>query len=249
MLTRQMKEFYDTNGFLVADELFGSDEIEAVKRRTEELVADPKSAPEGVSIGRELDTLADPTETNTGNNAIRGMAFLVRFDLVFHDLAIDAKLLDIVRGLVGPRVKLFRDQMLLKPPGGQAKPPHQDQSYFRVQPVDSLVTAWVALDDATISNGCMRYVPGSHLYGIFPIDTDPERPVHHVPDTGALEFGAAVSCPVSAGSVIFHHGCTLHASAVNTTKTWRRAVIFHYTGADSVSDHEYLNAEISLEID
>ena len=76
---------------------------------------------------------------------------------------------------------MFRDQVLLKPPGGQDKPPHQDQSYFRVVPEDSLVTAWIALDAATEENGCMRYVPGSHRYAVFDVAPDPQRPVHHIP--------------------------------------------------------------------
>ena len=139
--------------------------------------------------------------------------------------------------------------MLLKPPGGQAKPPHQDQSYFRVQPSNDLVTAWIALDGATDTNGCMCYVPGSHAHGVFDIASDPDRPVHHLPDTKDLDLPDPVSCPVPAGSVIFHHGCTLHHSATNHTDTWRKALILHYATSDAYSEREKLNNEISLEID
>lgn len=245
MFTQEMKETYDDNGFLVVEDLFPAAELAEVRRRVQAIVDDPGGVPPGVTVGREGDT--KPEAKGTG--AVRGAAFMVRYDPHFQQFARTPKLLEIVRGLLGPRVKVFRDQMLLKPPGGQAKPPHQDQSYFVVEPVDDLVTAWVALDDATRQNGCMTYVPGSHRHGIFPVTPDPERPVHHVPDTGGLDLPEPVACPVRAGAVIFHHGCTLHASAVNATDTWRRALILHYATSDSRSARAELNAQVSLEID
>lgn len=248
MLDLSQKTFYDTHGYLVVEKLFTNAELDPIRRRIDRIVAAPDDVPEGVRVGREGDTAKDGDGKENGHS-IRSTAFLVRFDAQFKDFARQEKLLGLVRGLVGPRVKVFRDQMLLKPPKGQAKPLHQDQSYFRVQPADALVTAWIALDEATIDNGCMTYVPGSHRHGVFPVDRDPDRPVHHVPQTGDLQLPAPVACPVPAGSVIFHHGCTLHASDDNHTDTWRRAVIFHYAASEAHSENAQLNAEVSLEID
>ena len=245
MFTQQMKDSYETNGFLVVDRLFSEPELAGVRQRIDALIADPESRPEGVGVGREGDT--KPETKGTGD--VRGASFLVRFDPFFQDFARSPALLEHARGLLGPRVKVFRDQALFKPPRGQAKPLHQDQSYFLVEPADDLVTAWIALDEATLENGCMTYVPGSHKHGIFPISPDPDRPVHHIPDTGALDLPEAVHCPVPAGSVIFHHGCTLHASADNNTDTWRKALIMHFSTADAVSSRQELNEQVSLEID
>ena len=242
MFTAAMKDRYDEDGFLVAEGLFDDGELAGVRQRIEALIADPESRPEGVSLGREGDT--NPQPKGTGD--IRGAGFLVRFDPFFQDFARTPKLLDYARGLLGPRVKVFRDQALFKPPRGQAKPLHQDQSYFRVQPVDDLLTAWIALDDATLENGCMTYVPGSHRHGIFPITTDPVRPVHHIPDTGDLDLPGAVPCPVSAGSTIFHHGCSLHNSADNHTDTWRKALILHFSTSDAASERAEPNEPVSL---
>lgn len=240
-----MKERYDADGFLVVEGLFSPSELDGVRRRVQALVDDPASAPPGVTVGREGDTRPE----TKGTGPVRGAAFMVRFDPQFQAFARTPRLLAIARGLLGGRVKVFRDQMLLKPPGGQAKPPHQDQSYFLVEPADALATAWVALDEATLANGCMTYVPGSHRHGVFPVTPDPERPVHHVPDTAGLDLPSAVPCPVRAGAVIFHHGCTLHASGQNRTATWRRALILHYAGSDSRSARPELNEQVSLEID
>lgn len=125
---------------------------------------------------------------------------------------------------------------------------HQDESYFRVQPADELVTAWIALENATPQNGCMIYAPGSHRHGLFEVTPDPQRPTHHVPDTRGLEI-EEVACPVPAGAVIFHHGYILHRSDVNRTQGWRKSVQLHYAGVNARSENEQLNQEISLEID
>ena len=249
MFQSSMKTAYDSDGYLVVEDVFDKAELKTMSDSIDRIVRDPANAPDGVSISREGDTIADKESAEARNTDVRGIAFMVRFDERFRAFAKNANLLDLVRGLIGPRVKVFRDQMLLKPPGGQAKPLHQDQSYFRVQPEDDLVTAWIALDDATVENGCMCYVPGSHKHGIFEITSDPERPVHHVPDTSGVTLRDPVTCAVPAGSVIFHHGCVLHKSEVNQTDTWRKAVIFHYATSDASSEKESLNEQVSLEID
>ena len=51
--------------------------------------------------------------------------------------------------------------------------------------------------------------------------------MHHIPSTRGIPLPEPVPCPVPAGSIIFHDGCTLHRSAVNRTDTWRRALILH----------------------
>ncbi len=249
MFQQSMKTFYDNEGYLAVERVFDDNELADVRSRINQIVEDPSHAPKGVSISREGDTAADKSSAEAQNTSVRGIAFMARFDPLFQNFAKQPKLLGLVRGLIGPKIKLFRDQMLLKPPGGQPKPLHQDQSYFRVQPEDDLVTAWIALDNATVENGCMCYVPGSHKHGIFGVTKDPLRPVHHVPDTRGIPIRETVQCPVSAGSVIFHHGCTLHNSEVNQTQTWRKAVIFHYSTSHARSENEGLNQQVSMEID
>lgn len=244
-----MRTAFERDGFLAVENVLSPDELSGVRARIDALIADPDHPPEGVSIGREGNTVANKESDAARNDDVRGAAFLVRFLPYFQDIARTPRLLSLARGLLGPRVKVFRDQALFKPPGGQAKPPHQDQSYFRVQPIDALVTAWIALDDATLDNGCMCYVAGSHRHGIFPVAQDPNRPVHHIPQTGDLDLPAPTPVPLPAGSVIFHHGCTLHHSDENRSDRWRKAIIFHYSTSEARSEREELNEQVSLEID
>jgi len=153
-----------------------------------------------------------------------------------YDLATHPAVLDAVEAILGPNILVWTVSIFPK----HARDPgyiswHQDGTYWALSSTQ-VTTAWVALTDSTVENGCMAYVSGSHRHGIFEIASDPERPVHHVPLTGDIRLREEVLCPVPAGSVIFHHGCTLHRSAVNETNTWRRALIFHYTTADARSE-------------
>lgn len=249
MFDPAQKTTYDRDGFLVVPALFDECELSPIRTQVDALIADPDHPPEGVTVGREGNTAADRESFQVRDDSVRSAAFLVRYLPLFQDFARQPKLLDLIRGLLGPRVKVFRDQALFKPPGGQAKPLHQDQSYFKVKPQNDLITAWIALDEATAENGCMCYVPGSHKYGVFPVGKDPDRPVHHIPDTGDLALPPPVRCPVPAGSVILHHGCILHYSDDNRTDTWRKTVIFHYATISAHSTDARLNAQISLAID
>lgn len=243
-----IKKYFDENGYVVVKNVFTANELAPVRARLDEIINDPSKAPEGVGVGRENDTLAEGVKGDP-SNPVRNISFMVRYDSTFQDFARNVTILKLTRALIGSKLKVFRDQALQKPPGGQAKPVHQDLSYFRVQPPNELVTAWIATEDATTENGCMIYIPRSHKHGLFEIKHDPERPVHHVPDTRGLAMEAEVLCPVPAGSVIFHHGYTLHRSGVNRSNTWRRSVQLHYAGSDAHSDNAKLNEEVSLEID
>ena len=226
VFTPDMKQSYEKDGYLVVESLFTEEELAGVRQQIDALIADPDSAPEGVTVGREGDT----TPETKGTGAVRGAAFMVRFVPYFQDFARTPKLLECVRGLLGPRVKVFRDQMLLKPPGGQAKPLHQDQSYFQVTPEDDLVTAWIALDDATIENGCMHLLPGQHTRGALRH--------HHTIDceilSDRIEPELAVPIELKAGGVLYFSAMLPHQTPPNSSSLQRRALQFQYRGIDTV---------------
>ncbi len=240
---------FKSKGFLVVPDVVDYNTILSIRKELTSLINNPDEFPKGVVLNSEGATVANKDSKAAKMNDVRGAAFLVRFIPFFQKIAQEKKLLEYVRGILGPSIRVFRDQALFKPPGGQKKPIHQDQSYFRIDPPDDLITAWIAIDDATSVNGCMHYIPESHKYGLLPIKKDPHRPVHHIPNTDHLNLLPSVSCPVKAGSVIFHHGCTLHFSERNNSQDWRRAIIFHYTTKNAFSENRELNNQISLELD
>ena len=81
----------------------------------------------------------------------------------FQSLVEHSRVQGFVSNLLGHKALLFGDMALAKPPLiGSAKPWHQDNAYFDYLPLESIITAWVALDDATEVNGCMYVMPGEH---------------------------------------------------------------------------------------
>jgi ectoine hydroxylase-related dioxygenase (phytanoyl-CoA dioxygenase family) len=90
------------------------------------------------------------------------------------------------------------------------------------------VTAWVALDDVDEENGCMRMVPGSHLWGNA-IEFLHSLPTFEAMPTAWQDHTVQVrSCPVRKGEVHFHHALTWHGSPANPSRRDRRAIALHF---------------------
>jgi ectoine hydroxylase-related dioxygenase (phytanoyl-CoA dioxygenase family) len=147
----------------------------------------------------------------------------------FKRLAKDPRLVSLVEAIIGPGVTVYFSQIFFKPPeGGGPKPVHQDNYYFGPKHRDEMVTAWVALDEATVENGCLYYGEGTNLGGVVPHMAPPNEPFNLlIPDEVAARQ-AMTAAPVPKGGVSFHHGNTFHQSGRNTSSRWRRAVAFHY---------------------
>ena len=133
---------------------------------------------------------------------------------------------------MGEPVCHYVDQAFLKQPFvGSQKDIHQDNDYFAVVPDDAVLTCWCALDDATLENGCMHYVAGSHKLKHVPHEKIPGTP-HHVPKNPEQYIGTPV--PINSGGVIFHHGWTLHYSPQNRSNKPRRAWAIHLIRGNAV---------------
>jgi hypothetical protein len=108
---------------------------------------------------------------------------------------------------------------------GEALPWHQDEAYWEPSMVYRALGCWMPLDTATVENGCMTFIPGSHRGEVLPhrhVGDDPR--VHALATTpDAADAARAVSVPVPAGGAVFHNSRTLHASGPNTTDKVRRA--------------------------
>jgi phytanoyl-CoA hydroxylase len=110
-------------------------------------------------VDRYLRANEDVTWTHKNDDPLREAHYYYR---PLFDLCTLPRLLDVMEQLLGPDVVLLYSHILNKKPGGLRVAWHQDGPYWpRVDPKVA-VTAWVALDDSTPENGCMRVIPGSH---------------------------------------------------------------------------------------
>jgi ectoine hydroxylase-related dioxygenase (phytanoyl-CoA dioxygenase family) len=130
-------------------------------------------------------------------------------------------------------VRFWHDQALFKPPFGNPTAWHLDNPSWSFHASEAL-TLWVALDDMTLDNGCMFYLPGSHRRATL-------RNVNVADPFSALfklypEWReiTPIACPCPAGSVVFHTGYTAHAAGVNMTNKLRRAFTISYMSDGAV---------------
>jgi hypothetical protein len=133
----------------------------------------------------------------------------------------------IARQLLGPNVEFVLDHAVLKPPRGEECTPwHQDAAFGDPRYEAQSVSLWLPLQDATIANGCLHFIPRSHLGEVLP-----HRPAKNDPRLHALEcfdgFDStkAVACPLSAGDVSLHDGMMLHSAGPNRSDQPRFAYV------------------------
>jgi len=134
--------------------------------------------------------------------------------------------LAVAREVLGDDLAFDFDMLIDKAPGTATPTPwHQDIAYWIDLPDRRAASCWVALDDATVENGCMWFVPGSHR-----LPMRSHRPAGK--GGGALECDGSesegVPVPLGAGSCTFHHGGTMHYSRGNSTAGHRRALIVNF---------------------
>jgi phytanoyl-CoA hydroxylase len=140
--------------------------------------------------------------------------------------------------LIGLQVEFWYDQFLAKPPGKSAPTDwHQDEAYWGRNLNNRGITCWIPLHDVDGANGCMHFIDGGHKLGVLP-----HRLVEGVASDLIrcdVDETRMVVCPISRGSVTFHHSKTPHMTTANTSSAWRKAVTNHMQekGAGGEGDH------------
>jgi len=151
---------------------------------------------------------------------------------VFRMLIHDSRLLDMVEDLIGPDIRLIHYQGLYKPPHtGGAVDWHQDNYYFDVAG-DRTVSVWLALDDVTVDNGCMWYLPGRHRERLAHVqlwDKAAKKGFYYaIPE---LDEAGARPAEVKCGGFAIHHCLMPHRSLKNLTERPRRGLAMHFMDA------------------
>ncbi|MGH3488501.1 MAG: phytanoyl-CoA dioxygenase family protein [Actinopolymorphaceae bacterium] len=130
--------------------------------------------------------------------------------------------------LLGPTAQRGGDHAINKPPRQGAETPwHQDEAYWDPALRYNSVSIWIPLQEATVDNGCMHFIAGSHKGDVIPhrpIGGDPRvHGLEAVP--GNVDVSAAVACPLPPGGATIHHSRTVHYASANRSADHRRAYI------------------------
>ena len=229
-LADEQVEFFFREGYLVSDLGLGADEIaelqDAFMQTLERLQREGRL--QNVQSGKDSDEQAQVYQLRTAH------LLHPRFDAIIRD----ARLLDVIESIIGPNIRLVHYQGLYKPPqsGGEVGW-HQDDYYFRIaeRKRDALVSCWIALDDVTVENGCLWYLPGGHQKLFEHVQNwDPEVKkgfYFSIPKLDAALEQRAIPIEIKKGQIALHHGLMPHRSLKNTSSRPRRALATHFFDA------------------
>ncbi len=231
-LSAEDTEFFATNGYLAANGLLTLGEVETAIDALSDLIR-RKAAWDGRVWSQEEPYYAQSEQDERANTdpelRIRKLAYFIQIEPRLAALSSHPRLIAAVDQLLGPGARLIQDMALLKPPfRGSEKPWHQDTAYFDWTPLSGILGVWIALDEATVDNGCMQVIPGTHLEG----------PVahYHVRDcqlaNGQVAVQRVATIPLQQGGVLFFSGLLQHGTPPNHTPRRRRALQFHYAAAN-----------------
>ncbi len=226
-LTAEQIQFFNENGYLPYGRVLSDDDIQALRERTEEIAAGRLTHVPSKYIQLEEQFRDGKKKADPRIDMIRKMVYLCYHDDLFEAVAKKSEIVDVIEVLLSPNIKLYTDQLMMKPRfNGTVTDWHQDSVAWPMFAPQNHVSCWVALDDATVDNGCMTVIPGSHKWG--PISREYKDLFL------AQEFLAdPVPVELKAGQCMFHHGLNFHRTEANTTPNRRRGLALHYLDAET----------------
>jgi ectoine hydroxylase-related dioxygenase (phytanoyl-CoA dioxygenase family) len=227
VLTAEQIESFDRDGYLTLRGITTADDLAELRDIYERMFRDKT----GLADGNYFDLSAGGEEVTVLPQIIRMASYepKLRHSLLWRNIGA------VSRQLLGETADYVFDHGIRKPPNGPKTPWHQDFAYYGPGIRHRCVTFWVPLHDATVENGCMWFVPGSHrgtLLEHHPINGDPR--IHGLEIRDA-EFGqlypadlrslagGTVSCPIRAGDCTVHNEMTIHGTGPNMTDEPRLA--------------------------
>ncbi len=199
---QQIKDYHKNGCLLPALQIFNEDELSELTSIFERLESE----------GRNLDTPH------------------FRFPELLKFL-LDDRVLDVVEPLIGPDIGLFSSHFISKEPNkGLATPWHEDSNYWdgRFDKFDGIVTVWLALDESTLENGCMKLIPGSHMRNDFiyePCSTDENIFFKGITN---IDEDSAIPCVLKRGEFSLHDSRIVHGAKPNTSTKRRCGYTMRY---------------------
>ena len=220
-LTESEVTRFHQNGYVVPDYALPAETINELNSALEETIAfNPSVRPEHL-VSVHIDRVND--EGVRGHNT-------------WLELAHHPEILDRVEQLIGPDIVLWGCQVFCKPASdGMEVPMHQDGHYWPIEPL-ATCTAWIAIDDSNVGNGCLRVVPGSHTGKRYYEHSKSDRQNlvlnQHVDDT-RIDLDDAVDIELHPGQFSLHDVFLIHGSNPNTSGKRRAGVAIRYMPATS----------------
>jgi phytanoyl-CoA hydroxylase len=218
-------ERYRRDGFLAIENAFTTDEVREALAGMDDLVMGRREGFTGIEFESAAKELLPTLPLEKRLDAVRKFWAFVAYEPRLDAMARAPRLVRVLERILGEPPSMFQDMALLKPPQiGREKPWHQDQAYFDYPLGTRVVGVWIALDAATVENGCMRVLAGGHHEGprLHFVRRD-----WQICDT-EMNGVKPVAVPLQPGGLLLFDGLLPHGTPTNFSPTRRRAVQFHY---------------------
>lgn len=230
-LSEEAFSFYRESGYLVVEDALDAEALEQLKQETVALCRGERGTLAG----------APPVDEGMDDDAAQGQVLCIhhphKISSVVREYLAESTIQRVLQGVVSPNTKCMQSMLFIKSAGKPGQAWHQDEDFIPTRD-RSLIGAWIAIDDATVDNGCLWILPGSHRAGVlWPMHAHTDKRFDCTHESYGFPFRDedAVPVEVKAGSIVFFNGYTLHRSLPNRKETgYRRVLVNHYMSAESL---------------
>ncbi len=230
MITDKHAAFFRENGYLVVENALSSYEVDALRQETVRICRGELGHVRGLPPVLPEDTDDDVIQRTLC------VHFPHKISEVMYDFLAQRTIVDVLTRVIGPNVKCMQSMLFIKSSGKPGQAWHQDEGFIPTRD-RSLNAGWMALDDATLENGCLWVIPGSHKRGIiWPHQQHNDARFDCVVESFQFPYTDADAVPVEvkAGGIVFFNGYLLHRSMPNQAKSgFRRSLVNHYCSAET----------------
>jgi phytanoyl-CoA hydroxylase len=224
-------DFYREQGFVVLDQALSRVEVDALNRETARLCRNETGEIDGIGSASADESDADVMKR------VLCIHFPHKLSGLMEDTLRQPAIVNLLTNVIGPNVKCMQSMLFVKASGKPGQAWHQDEDFIPTRD-RSLIGAWIALDDATVVNGCLWVLPKSQQPGIlWPQQKHENRSFDCTVESYQFPWRDEDSVPVEvkAGSIVFFNGYLLHRSLPNrATEGFRRSLVNHYMSAESL---------------
>lgn len=227
-LTPEQRAFFHANGFLSLDAITTPEEVAQMRVAYDRIF----SQRAGREEGNQFDLAGADEEGKEA--ALPQILNPRKYAPELADTLYETNALAIARQLLGPDAHFTGDHAIFKPAhSGAPTPWHQDEAYWDPNTNYNALSFWMPLQEATLENGCMQFIPGSQNQEIVPHQSiGGDTRVHGLEIVADVDTSQAVACPIPAGGVTIHGSRTMHYTGANNSDIPRRALILGF-GAPS----------------
>lgn len=226
---------WDRDGYFLIKGFSSSESCDAMLQRAIELAREADgSGVAGAAILHPERNLADSVGPDAAAEERVSKIFKIHRDSVFHNFATRPDLVALLQQLLDTDIDCFLSQFIFKNPSAWGQPWHQDGFYF---PFDRApqIGVWLAVTEATLSNGCLHVVPGSHREPLHKHFLD-RRPDANQGYVEILDHDMSGEVPVvmAKGDLLIFHSHLMHRSKDNNSSKIRAAMVYHYAEQGTV---------------